>query len=159
MWLIIAITLATVLIIFIIFNYGRLKRNKKITVFKNKSRSVTDTAVEFALNRIHSDEYGINSEILRVTEIVSKIWGKKVMVFEYQFEMVSPSKENIGKLRKNFANSFEEFEMVNLVKKNADASSAFEITDLWFLDGVLHLDVAYLVNEETVLYAKDLKKV
>lgn len=159
MWTIVVMTMIIVLIIIIILNYGRLKRNRKIAVFKIESRRITDSAVKFALNQLHGNTYGIESNILKVTEIVSKIWGKKVMVFEYQFKMPNPSKENIEKIRKKFSGSFEEFEMMDLVKKDVGAVSAFEITDLWYLDGLLHLDVAYLVNDETVMYTKDLKKV
>lgn len=159
MWTIVVMTIIIVLIIIIILNYGRLKRNRKIAVFKIESRRITDSAVKFALDHLHSNKYGIESHILKVTEIVSKIWGKKVMVFEYQFKMTNPSKENIEKIRGKFSDSFEEFEMMDLIKKDVGAVSAFEITDLWYLDGLLHLDVAYLVNDETVMYTKDLKKV
>ncbi|WP_409022393.1 hypothetical protein ACE83Q_01590 [Dellaglioa sp. P0083] len=159
MWLVVKIVTVVVLMIIIILNYNRLKRNRQITILKNKSKLITDNAVEFALNRLHGNEYGINSEILRVTEIVSKVWGKRVMVFEYQFQMKSPSEENIGKIRNIFFNLFEEFEMMNLVKKSVEAKSAFEVTDLWYLDGILHLEVAHLVNVETIMYTKDLKKV
>lgn len=159
MWLIVKIVIVMILMIIIILNYSRLKRNRQIAIFKSKSKIITDNAVEFALNKLHGNEYGINDEILRVTEIVSKVWGKKVMVFEYQFQMKAPSDEDIRKIRKNILKLFEEFEMMNLVKKDIEAKSAFEVTDLWYLDGILHLEVAYLVNAETIMYTKDLKKV
>ncbi|MHC9532830.1 hypothetical protein ACVQ8P_03205 [Dellaglioa sp. BT-FLS60] len=157
--MIVKIIIVIVLIVSIILNYGRLKRNRRITVFKNESKNITDAAVKFALNHLQENGYGIDSGLLKVTEIVSKVWGKKVMVFEYQFKMKDPSKKEIEKIRKNFLDLFEEFEKMTFVKKNAEAKTAFEVTDLWYLEGILHLDVAYLANEETILYTKDLKKV
>lgn len=39
-----------------------------------------------------------------------------------------------------------------------NASQPFIITDWWKYEGILHIDIAYLINEATVEYIKDLEK-
>lgn len=39
------------------------------------------------------------------------------------------------------------------------SSRAFIVTDTWLFEGKLHLDVAYLMNDATYEYVRDLKKI
>ena len=78
--------------------------------------------------------------------------------FEYHFDY---KKENINLddfTRQKLAAKLDEYAKQHHLKMAPNASQPFIITDWWKYEGILHIDIAYLINEATVEYIEDLEK-
>ncbi len=84
---------------------------------------------------------------------VADVWGHGIMAFEYalpQPEAGITSAQFTAALRQQTG------------KQNATATSltpTLDVTDWWQRDGVVHVDVAYVVNAATREYVRDVRRV
>ena len=81
-----------------------------------------------------------------------------MLAFEYHFDY---KKENINLddfTRQKLATKLDEYAKKHHLKMAPNASQPFIITDWWKYEGILHIDIAYLINEATVEYIEALKK-
>ncbi|WP_283678853.1 hypothetical protein [Lentilactobacillus sp. Marseille-Q4993] len=121
---------------------------------------VTAKAVISVLNQlsvdgvIRNDDY---SDI--VSEDISDVWGRGVMAFEYKLAPAALLTD-LDQFKSAFKHGLVEYSKENYfdhadVKKN---KSIFIISDSWLLDDVVHFDVAFLINQTTIEYVNDLRK-
>jgi len=89
---------------------------------------------------------------------VADVWGRGVMVFEYVLDAPGMITADLPEVRRLFNNQLQEYAINNQIGAFQDAGPALRVTDTWLRSGQLHLDVAYLMNEATLEYLKDLRR-
>lgn len=116
-----------------------------------QNEEVLDAAVNYAIETILPGMPKLQSQL------VADVWGKGVMAFEYSLDTKSSAyhddRFNRDVLNQALADYAHQHDL-----KSADPSlPALITTDWWVYQGILHIDVAYLSNEATAEYVKDLK--
>lgn len=127
----------------------RILINRATLMLRNRAQHVIDSAVNHSLQKLLGWDRQLTSEL------VADVWGKGVLAFEYHFDY-----RQLGQtLDKNQLTS----ELADYAKQEGLTAfkperPVFVVTDWWEYEGVLHIDVAYLLNESTVEYVSDLKR-
>lgn len=116
-----------------------------------QNEEVLDAAVNYAIETILPGMPKLQSQL------VADVWGKGVMAFEYSLDTKASAyhddRFNRDVLNQALADYAHQHDL-----KSADPSLPPLITtDWWVYQGILHIDVAYLSNEATAEYVKDLK--
>ena len=97
---------------------------------------------------------------IRDIAVVSDVWGKDVMVFEYSVELIQNQKFSSEKL--NALKELLEKKLFDYAKQKKIQNMAnkppFIVSDIWQLENILHIDVAYIMNEATYKYLNDIEK-
>lgn len=84
---------------------------------------------------------------------VADVWGHGIMAFEYALP-----RPKVAVDAKAFAKALR----AQTASKNVDAAAlapTLDVTDWWQRDGVVHVDVAYVVNHATREYVRDVRRV
>lgn len=146
MWLII-ISIVIVVIIYELTHRILIKRATLIV--QRRAQSITDQIVFDVLN----DKLNVH-DCDQQSTLVSDIWGKGVLSFEYNIGTV----DNIPVTRDELERQLNQL----AIEKNVDffqkAPQAFKITDWWQGKKKFHMDVTYLMNEASYEYVQDLHK-
>ena len=82
------------------------------------------------------------------SQIISDVWGKGVLVFEYIIDLNQLTAQQKEGLTKEA-----------VAKQLIDSTVEYQITDWWTYEQDLHIEVAQLSNEATKEYVKDIEKV
>lgn len=144
--------LAAVIVIILYLAIHRLLINRATMMVRNKAQEVTDFAVNDCLKSLLSWERTLSSQI------VADVWGKGVLAFEYHFDYRKAGISLDDFTEEKLATRLDEYAKQHQLQIAPKATKAFVITDWWTYEGILHIDVAYLVNEATVEYIDDLKR-
>ena len=143
-WLVILTAIVFIVIIVVIQYYIK---NKELKRLQARSRKLTDDAMYKSINEID-------------LEVVSDVWGKDVMVFEYSVELIQNQKFSSEKL--NALKELLEKKLFDYAKQKKIQNMAnkppFIVSDIWQLENILHIDVAYIMNEATYKYLNDIEK-
>ncbi|HJA23178.1 MAG TPA: hypothetical protein H9958_03015 [Candidatus Limosilactobacillus intestinavium] len=146
MWLII-ISIVIVVIIYELTHRILIKRATLIV--QRRAQSITDQIVFDVLN----DKLNIH-DCDQQSTLVSDIWGKGVLSFEYNIGTV----DSVPVTRDELERQLNQL----AIEKNVDffqkAPQAFKITDWWQGKKKFHMDVTYLMNEASYEYVQDLHK-
>ena len=146
MWLII-ISIVIVVIIYELTHRILIKRATLIV--QRRAQSITDQIVFDVLN----DKLNIH-DCDQQSTLVSDIWGKGVLSFEYNIGTV----DSVPVTRDELERQLNQL----AIEKNVDffqrAPQAFRITDWWQGKKKFHMDVTYLMNEASYEYVQDLHK-
>ncbi|RRG18281.1 hypothetical protein D3P96_03075 [Weissella viridescens] len=140
-----------------------------LTVFRRTGRKLTERQiiesqqlVNAAMNSVVQEldpSLGIieDSKPFRST-LVANIWGHEVMAFE--FILPVERKVNTDMLRRKLNNGLQAYAKIHQLEPYDQAEPVFVVTDLWFnqAGNSLHVDVAHVVNAETVAYLHDLRR-
>lgn len=148
--------IAVILIIGLIYyTIHRLLVNRATIMLRNSARDTTDVAVRTSLRQMLGDD----QLTLKTSEQVADVWGKGVMAFEYSLDM-NKLGFGVGKLNVNGLNqALASYANENGIQPVEGAKEAFVVSDWWTYEHLLHIDVAYVMNEATREYVTDLKKV
>lgn len=119
---------------------------------RNKAQEVTDFAVNDCLKDLLGWKRTLSSQI------VADVWGKGVLAFEYHFDYQKAGVKLADFTEEKLATRLDEYAAQHHLQVAPKAAKAFVLTDWWTYEGILHIDVAYLVNEATVEYIDDLKR-
>ena len=155
-WLVILTAIVFIVIIVVIQYYIK---NKELKRLQARSRKLTDDAMDKSMNEIDLEWFNQNNhKNVRDIAVVSDVWGKDVMVFEYSVELTQNqkfSKLNALKelLEKKLFNYAKQKKIQNMANK-----PPFIVSDIWQLENILHIDVAYIMNEATYKYLNDIEK-
>lgn len=144
--------LATLIVVALYLMIHRVFLKRATMMVQKNAQDVTDAALNASLKEMLHWDKSLTSQI------VADIWGKGVLAFEFQFDY---KKENISLedlTRQKLAMKLDEYAKQHHLKMAPQASQPFIITDWWKYEGVLHIDIAYLINEATVEYTEDLDK-
>ena len=124
----------------------RYRRKKALKLIQLDSQNLTDVAMEESLTNLK-----LLNESLADSVLISDVWGKGVMAFEYQLEVKNLTKADLNGLK----NRLEQQLAVQGIK-GYQQNRAFVVSDIWVKDDILHIDVSYLVNKATVEYVNDM---
>ncbi|VDG20741.1 hypothetical protein [Lactiplantibacillus mudanjiangensis] len=89
---------------------------------------------------------------------VAAVWGRGVMAFEYVLDMPGMVPEDLPEIRKLLNNHLQAYATDEGLTAFRDAGPVLRVTDTWLRDQQLHVDVAYLMNEATLEYLEDLRR-
>lgn len=132
----------------------RILINRATLMLRRRAQDTTDEAVNTSLTHLLHWDQQLSSEL------VADVWGKGVLAFEYHFDYrklkIDPDGETFNRemVRQQLVNYAEKHQL----KAMKEGTPIFAVTDWWTYEGILHIDVAYLLNEATVEYVADLKK-
>ncbi|MSE05297.1 hypothetical protein GKC34_05550, partial [Lactobacillus salivarius] len=148
-WLVILTAIVFIVIIVVIQYYIK---NKELKRLQARSRKLTDDAMDKSMNEIDLEWFNQNNhKNVRDIAVVSDVWGKDVMVFEYSVELTQNQKFSSEKL--NALKELLEKKLFNYAKQKKIQNMAnkppFIVSDIWQLENILHIDVAYIMNEAT----------
>ncbi|MYV18927.1 hypothetical protein [Ligilactobacillus salivarius] len=157
-WLVILTAIVFIVIIVVIQYYIK---NKELKRLQARSRKFTDDAMDKSMNEIDLEWFNQNNhKNVRDIAVVSDVWGKDVMVFEYSVELTQNQKFSSEKL--NALKELLEKKLFNYAKQKKIQNMAnkppFIVSDIWQLENILHIDVAYIMNEATYKYLNDIEK-
>lgn len=157
-WLVILTAIVFIVIIVVIQYYIK---NKELKRLQSRSRKLTDDAMDKSMNEIDLEWFNQNNhKNVRDIAVVSDVWGKDVMVFEYSVELTQNQKFSSEKL--NALKELLEKKLFNYAKQKKIQNMAnkppFIVSDIWQLENILHIDVAYIMNEATYKYLNDIEK-
>lgn len=157
-WLVILTAIVFIVIIVVIQYYIK---NKELKRLQARSRKLTDDAMDKSMNGIDLEWFNQNNhKNVRDIAVVSDVWGKDVMVFEYSVELTQNQKFSSEKL--NALKELLEKKLFNYAKQKKIQNMAnkppFIVSDIWQLENILHIDVAYIMNEATYKYLNDIEK-
>lgn len=152
MWLIILCIVAAVIVILLYLAIHRLLINRATIMVRTKAQEVTDKAVNSSLTALlHWDKH-------LSSQIVADVWGKGVLAFEYHFDYRQAKVDLADFTQETLTAQLTAYANDHHLQTAPHAKSVFVITDWWTYEGILHIDVAYLMNEATVEYIADLKR-
>ncbi len=146
MWLII-ISIVIVVIIYELTHRILIKRATLIV--QRRAQSITDQIVFDVLN----DKLNIH-DCDQQSTLVSDIWGKGVLSFEYNIGTV----DSVPVTRDELERQLNQLAIERNVDFFQKAPQAFKITDWWQGKKKFHMDVTYLMNEASYEYVQDLHK-
>lgn len=146
MWLII-ISIVIVVIIYELTHRILIKRATLIV--QRRAQSITDQIVFDVLN----DRLNIH-DCDQQSTLVSDIWGKGVLSFEYNIGTV----DSVPVTRDELERQLNQLAIERNIDFFQKAPQAFKITDWWQGKKKFHMDVTYLMNEASYEYVQDLHK-
>lgn len=146
-WFLIVLLLVVVVILWIIRK--RWRRNKAIQMLLQHSQRLTDQAMTTALNAL-----AFPTPQPLVPKPITDIWGHGVMAFSY----VLPLKTKTLK-RQSLETALQQVAEELDIASSDPALPPFVITDFFVLEGQLHVDVAFITNEATIEYVRDVNRV
>ncbi|RRK11597.1 hypothetical protein D1831_01685 [Lactiplantibacillus garii] len=158
MWTIVTIIIG---LIFAIIIYEILRRQVlKRTALKirHAGQRTADGAMQTALTHLASavEVQEVHGSLHSVP--VADVWGRGVMAFEYVLETPGMVKADLPEVRRLFNNQFQRYADDQHITAFQNAGPALRVTDAWLRAGQLHVDVAYLMNEATLEYLDDLRR-
>lgn len=144
--------LAVIIVAILYMVIHRLLINRATIMVRRRAQEETDKAVNAAIGDILDWQKVLSSEI------VADVWGKGVLAFEYHFDY-QKQQVNLDEFTADkLAKGLNAYAKRNDLQTAKNAAQPFVITDWWTYEGILHIDVAYLINEATVEYIDDLKR-
>ncbi|WP_267201378.1 hypothetical protein [Limosilactobacillus kribbianus] len=127
----------------------RILINRATLMLRNRAQQVTDEAVNQSLQKLLGWDKQLSSQL------VADVWGKGVLAFEYHFDYRQLEKSLDRDRLSQELTAYAEHKKLSAFKPGRPV---FVVTDWWEYEGILHIDVAYLLNESTVEYVSDLKR-
>lgn len=153
----IVLTIIAVLVIIglIYYTIHRLLVNRATIILRNSARKTTDTAVRACLHQILNDD----QLVVKTSEQVADVWGKGVMAFEYSLPIEQLGKQADALSVSSLNQALNQYAKQEQILPVEGANRAFVVSDWWTYEHLLHIDVAFVMNEATKEYVRDLKKV
>ncbi|RXT59209.1 hypothetical protein [Lacticaseibacillus chiayiensis] len=142
------VLLMVVVAILLVFR-KRWRRNKAIQILLHHSQQLTDQTMATALQTL---DFHVAKPL--VSKPMTDIWGHGIMAFSYQLPLQTKTLKQ-QPLEQALQNAAEELDIAS----SDPALPPFVITDFFVLDGQLHVDVAFITNEATIEYVRDVNRV
>ncbi|CUS26463.1 Uncharacterized protein LACOL_1155 [Paucilactobacillus oligofermentans DSM 15707 = LMG 22743] len=155
--MIISVFVAIIVTVLVYLVIRRMISKRAILIITNDAQKTTDEAMNEVLpDLFQHDDIETPHKPVR-SETVVDMWGVGVMAFEYSF-VVKSNKINMDKIRWQLNSQLNKYAEENEIQSFENVPRIFIVTDLWIYLDELHIDVAYVVNESTAEYVKDLAK-
>lgn len=158
--MIILYVLIILIVIVLVGSYAirRRKRKRDLLVVQSASRHDVTLAMAKVSDALKKQKVILTGQTDTTPKLVSDIWGRGVLAFEFSFGKTDLQKNELESLR-HWIN-----EVVKKYAKDNNIQSRFEypvfcVTDIWLYHEELHVDVANVINEPTREYIEDLHKV
>lgn len=163
-WVAILTLLVTIIIglvlAYLVYHYiHRLIIRRATAIVRNDAQQVTDQAMKNVLKQLVAEhKLASDQQTFIKSETVADVWGRGVMAFEYELPVSELTATQLPNLRRPVNNALGEYALANHIKRIKTDQPTFVVTDLWLFEQRLHIDIAYLVNEATIEYVQDLRK-
>lgn len=144
--------LAIIIVGALYFSIHRLLINRATIMLRRRAQETTDAAVNATLDKLLHWNQHLDSQL------VADVWGKGVLAFEYHFDYRNLQVDLTTFKRVQVEQGLIQYAKQHQLKAMGDHQPVFVVTDWWTYEGILHVDVAYLLNEATVEYVADLDK-
>lgn len=145
------------LICIALFALRRYRRGRALVVVQNASQKQVDTAIKVCLPNVKTDSFdGSLHQNIIDSEIISDVWGKGVMAFEYSISKIHLKVEDIVPIRQQLSQQLKNYADKNNLK-GYQGMDAFVISDMWIFSDALHIDISYVINRSTAEYLHDIK--
>lgn len=141
--------IAVIIVLGLYVAIHRILINRATIMLRNQAQATTDRAVNNCLARLLKWDRHLSSQL------VADVWGKGVLAFEYHFNY-DPAEMTLN--REDLSKQLNAYAKDHQIDSLKTGKPAFVVTDWWTYEQILHIDVAYLLNEATVEYVADLKK-
>lgn len=128
----------------------RILINRATIMLRRRAQQTTDAAVNDSLQKI------LNWQTTLSSQLVADVWGKGVLAFEYHFDCQQVDLTKLSQAELD--HQLNEYSRTHQITAISKEKTVFKVTDWWKYEGILHIDVAYLLNEATEEYVADLKK-
>lgn len=123
-----------------------------------QSQNVTDEAVTKTLPQVKLAQFdGNKAPALLESTMPQRVWGKGIMVFEYQLAAQSLSQKEVAVFKQQLTKHLSAYAQTNKLPQ-FEASPVFVVSDAWVLNGTLHFDVTNIVNNKSLQYLHDLNQ-
>lgn len=129
----------------------RIFLNRATMIMHRQNEQVLDAAVNTSLEEI------LPGIARSKSQLVADVWGKGVMAFEYAIDTRQAAYQDDRFSREVVNQALRDYADQHNIKSSDPTLPAILVTDWWQYQGIIHLDVAYLSNEATAEYVKDLK--
>lgn len=142
-----------------IFFIWRKVRAHHFKLQQSKYEFLVTQAVKSTLKKVRVATFdGANVLFDQVTITpVAQAWGLDVVVFGYSFSVTTLSKEQVHEIKNSISQQLAEFSDQHALSSSS-GQAALVVSDIWWRAGVLNLEVAYLINDKTRGYVRDVKK-
>ncbi len=148
------------LIIALIAGYlvRRWKRKRALLVVQSASKKAVNQAMVSVAEMLVAKKIVESNEPNAVPKLVSDIWGRGVLAFEFSFGHTDLKKDQLESLRIRINELIEAYARKEHIASKYEYP-VFYVTDIWLYHDALHVDVANVINEPTREYIEDLRKV
>ncbi len=154
----IAIIGLVLLIVTIVFAVSRIRRNKALAIMQNASLEITNQAFKETIAMICVPGFdGKNAEEAHKAEMISDVWGKGVMAFEYSLDAPGVKTNELDAIKGKLSEALNEYAKREKFE-GLNGLPCFVVSDIWIFAGVLHIDISHVVNQATVDYLHDVTK-
>lgn len=156
--LIVGLAVVIAIIIYVAIHHEITKHATLIV--RRSAQESTDEAMRTALPILAEQQLLQKDEVeFLSSQTVADVWGRGVMAFEYILPIKSVVTDELKLITKVLDEQLIDYSQKNKIKRVQGSNYAFIVTDTWLFEGKLHLDVAYLMNDATYEYVRDLKKI
>ncbi|MFC6180132.1 hypothetical protein [Lactiplantibacillus daowaiensis] len=155
-WITILIGVLLAVLVYEILRRQVLKRSA--LKIRQQGQRTTDAAMLTVLTALKSAGTAQQVSGTLHSVPVADVWGRGVMAFEYVLETPGMVPADLHEVRKLLNNHLQAYAQDEGVTAFRDDGPALRVTDTWLRDGQLHVDVAYLMNEATLEYLEDLRR-
>lgn len=154
MTLVWSVLIAFLLVVLLYQLVHRLLIKRATVMMQHQAQQATDQVVRDGLaTKLPA------AQLPQGSTIVADVWGKGVLVFEYELDLAKLDQVTRDWLTADHLGpQLDQAAHAAGVVPVAGAARAFIITDWWTYEDRLHIDVADLINEATREYVADLKK-
>ncbi|MBB1166946.1 hypothetical protein [Lacticaseibacillus paracasei] len=146
-WPIVVLVLIVLIVLWVLRK--RRRRNKAIQIVLHHSQRLSDQVMDAALTSLK-----IPVQEPLTSKPITDIWGHGVMAFSYIFPK-SFSTIDQHQLADALQKAAEELDIAS----SDPALPPFVITDYFELEGQQHVDLAFIANEATIEYVRDVNRV
>lgn len=154
----IIIIVTVLLILAAVAAVRRLRRNRALAVMQNSSMKVTGQAFSEAVRNVQSPGFdGKNAGGKPRVELISDVWGKGVMAFEYSLDAPEVMTGELAGIRRKMTDELGRYASAHGMTGWA-GGPCFVVSDIWIFAGVLHIDVSHVINQATADYLHDIRK-
>ncbi|GKT02881.1 hypothetical protein [Furfurilactobacillus entadae] len=145
---------------YLVYHYiHQLIVRRATTIVRDDAQATTEAAVSQALQQLAREAtLSEGQDHYTVAQTVADVWGRGVMAFEFTIVGDGLTPAQLPMLRRQLNNALGEYAGKHEVARYSADSPTFVVTDLWLFEDQWHVDVAYLMNEATVEYIRDLKR-
>ncbi|PWG00666.1 hypothetical protein [Levilactobacillus bambusae] len=158
MQLIIEIIIALILATGIYYVIHRMTVKRAIKIVQKNAQSETDRAVREISPELVKLGLSNQTEPPLSSELVADVWGRGVMAFEYTFDVAEePSGNQLDQIQVLMDTALLHYAHDHQIEGYLE-TTPFLVTDTWVYEDRVHVDVAYLMNEATIEYVKDLRR-
>lgn len=129
----------------------RLYLRRATMIMHQQNEQVLDAAVNSSIQEILPGMPKCDSQL------VADVWGKGVMAYEYSIDTKQQAYRDDRINRDVLNQALADYATQHDLTSANPSLPPLIVTDWWVYQGILHIDVAYLSNEATAEYVKDLK--